>query len=222
MDQTVYPTKDAVASSKLVVNIFCNDETEHNAKKKYGNEEWCEHNYGQICEEHVANHRAKSGNYFNGSIPNPTTILCMPDGTEITRKKGAASNKELADMIKTAQGKVGAGLERDLYLFHKGKIKAGDDAVAAGKLKDAIEEYSAVTKGLGKNPAGKNVLEQAQAKLNDINAEGLKKIEDAKALAAEGKVEDARKLLKEVYGSYKGLESSKTAEKEMAALPKDK
>ncbi|MCE9583779.1 MAG: hypothetical protein K8T20_14955 [Planctomycetes bacterium] len=211
-----------IVASKTVVNIFCNNETEHQAKKKYGSEEWCEANYGQICDEHVANHNKTSSMFFNGTIPNPTSILCTPDGKEITRKKGGISGKELIDMMKEATAKVGAGIGQDEYLFGKGKLKAAADAVGAKKMKDAIEALNAITKAFGKNAAAKPLNDQAQAKLKELNDAGMAIIEAAKADAAADKVEDARKALKDVYANYKGLECSKVAEKEMAALPKAK
>lgn len=222
MDGSVYPNKDVIVASKTVVNIFCNNETEHQAKKKYGSEEWCEANYGQICDEHVANHNKTSSMFFNGTIPNPTSILCTPDGKEITRKKGGISGKELIDMMKEATAKVGAGIGQDEYLFGKGKLKAAADAVGAKKMKDAIEALNAITKAFGKNAAAKPLNDQAQAKLKELNDAGMAIIEAAKADAAADKVEDARKALKDVYANYKGLECSKVAEKEMAALPKAK
>ncbi|NUN48572.1 MAG: hypothetical protein HUU15_07070 [Candidatus Brocadiae bacterium] len=211
-----------IAASKTTVNIFCNNETEHAKDKKYGNEEWCEHNYGQKCDEHVANHNALSSKFFSGSIPNPTTILCTPDGTEIARKKGAPSNKELIDMIKAAATKVGPGLGRDEYLFAKDKMKAAEEQIAAGKTPDAIKTLQTVTKTFAKNPAAKPALDAAQKKLDDLNQAGMDRIAAAKEAAAAGNVEEARKELKDVYNSCKGLECSKAAEKEMAALPKAK
>jgi hypothetical protein len=222
MDGSVYPSKDVIVASKTCVNIFCNDETKHEPKKKYGNEEWCEANYGQICDEHVKNHNATSGLFFKDSIPNPTSILCMPDGTEIKRKVGAATNKELIDMMKEAMAKVGAGLGQDEYLLGKGKLKACDEAVKAGKMKDAIEALNASNKSLGKNPAAKSINDAVKAKLEELNKAGLDIIEKAKADAAAGKVDEARKAMKDVYANYKGLECAKSAEKELAALPKDK
>ncbi len=222
MDSSVYPNKDVIAASKLVVNIFCNNETDHNAKKKYGNEEWCEHNYGQICDEHAANHNKTSSLFFSGSIPNPTTILCTPEGKEITRKKGAATNKELIEMIKEAGAKVGPGITQDEFQFGKDKFKAADEAVKANKVKDAITALTTVTKQFGKSPTAKKLAEQATAKLEEINTAGQAIVDNAKEDAAAGKVDDARKALKDVYANYKGLECSKAAEKAMAELPKDK
>ncbi len=222
MDSSVYPNKDVIAASKLCVNIFCNNETDHNAKKKYGNEEWCEENYGQICDEHVKNHNQTSSLFFNGTIPNPTTILCDPDGKELSRKKGAATAQELADMIKEAAKKVGPGITQDEFQFRNDKFKAADEAVKANKIKDAVTALTAVTKQFGKSPSAKKLADQAQAKLDELNTAGQTIVDNAKADAAAGKVDDARKALKDVYANYKGLECSKAAEKAMAELPKDK
>lgn len=225
MDGSVYPNKDVIAASKTCVNIFCNKEDSHGVKK-YGSEEMCADNYGQLCKEHVENHNKLSGQFFpGGTISNPQTILCMPDGTEIKdvpRKVGAPAPKELAEMIKKAAAKVGAGIGQDEYLFGKGKLKAAADAVGAKKMKDAIEALNAITKAFGKNPAAKPLNDQAQAKLKELNDAGMAIIEAAKADAAADKVEDARKALKDVYANYKGLDCAKVAEKEMAALPKAK
>jgi len=222
MDVSVYPNKDVIAASKLCVNIFCNGETDHAADKKYGREEWCENNYGQKCAEHVKNHQSTSNLFFKGTIMNPTTILCNPDGTEIKRKVGAMPAKDLITMIKEAGAKVGPGITQDEYLFAKGKLKVADDALATKDTKEAIEALNSIVKAFAKNPADKVLVDMAQKKLDDINAAGMALVETAKADAAAGKVEDARKGLKEVFSNYKGLECAKVAEKEYAALPKDK
>ncbi|KAF0245903.1 MAG: hypothetical protein FD180_1165 [Planctomycetota bacterium] len=222
MDVSVYPNKDMIAASKTCVNIFCNDETEHEPKKKYGNEEWCSANYGQVCDEHVKNHRETSSLFFKDSIPNPTSILCMPDGTEIKRKVGGMAGKELVDLMKEATAKVGPGLGQDEYLFGKGRLKACEDAVKAGKTKDAIEALNAGNKTIGKNPAAKTVVDQIKAKLEEFNKAGMEIVEKAKEDVAAGKVEEAKKTLLEVSRNYKTLECAKAADKEIAALPKTK
>jgi hypothetical protein len=222
MDSSVYPTKDVIAASKTVVSVYCHDETEHDAKKKYGAEEWCEHVYGLKCEEHTANMNDTSNLFFKGSISCPTTILCMPDGTEIKRKVGSMPNKELVEMFKEASTKVGVGLGEAEYLLGKGKLKAAEDAVTAGKIKDAIDALNASNKALSKNPAAKPINEAVAAKLDEINKAGLDAVAKAKEDAAAGKVEEARKAMKDVWVNYKGLDCAKTAEKELAALPKAK
>ncbi|MCE9583781.1 MAG: hypothetical protein K8T20_14965, partial [Planctomycetes bacterium] len=173
-------------------------------------------------EEHVKNHNDKSSVYFHGTIPNPTTILCMPDGTEVARKTGVMTGKEFTDMIKETATKVGPGVSQDEYAFIKGKFKAGDDARAASKVKDAVEAYNAVIKAFGKNPNAKGMVETTQKKLEELNQAGMDILAKAKEDAAAGKVDEAKKAMKDVYANYKGLECAKAAEKEMAALAKDK
>ena len=63
MDGSVYPNKDVIAASKLMVNIFCNKEDTHGLKK-YGSEEMCADNYGQLCAEHVKNHGEVANKFF--------------------------------------------------------------------------------------------------------------------------------------------------------------
>ncbi len=222
MDTTVYPNKDVILASKTAVNVFCHGEDKHDAKKKYGNEEWCEHVYGITCEEHNTIKDETSGLFFKGSISCPTTILCMPDGTEIKRNVGSMPNKQLIEMIKEAATKVGPGLGRDEYLFGKGKLKACEDAMTAGKTKDAIDALNAANKTLGKNPAAKPVLDQINEKLAALNQAGMDLIAKAKEDVAAGKVDEAKKALLDVSKNYKTLECSKAADKEIATLPKSK
>ncbi|KAF0245905.1 MAG: hypothetical protein FD180_1167 [Planctomycetota bacterium] len=222
MDSTVYPNKDVIVASKTAVNVFCHGEAKHEAKKKYGTEEWCEHVYGLTCEEHNAIKDETSHLFFKGSISCPTTILCMPDGTEIKRKVGSMPNKELIEMIKEAATKVGPGLGQDEYLFGKGKLKASEDALKAGKTKDAIDALNAGNKTIGKNPAAKAVVDQIKAELEKLNKAGLDLIAKAKEDVAAGKVDEGKKALLEVSKNYKTLECAKEADKEIAALPKAK
>lgn len=222
MDSSVYPNKDVIVASKLVVSIYCHNENEHAEDKAYGNEKWCEHVYGVKCEEHRKNHTDTSNIFFKGSIPNPTTILCTPDGTEIKRKTGSMAPKEFVDMVKEAAAKVGPGIGQDEYLFAKGKMKASDASLSEQKVKDAIASLTAVTKQFGKHPTAKKLAEEAQGKLDKINEAGLAIVDQAKEDAAAGKVEDAKKALRDVYANYKGLDCAKAAEKAMAELPKEK
>lgn len=222
MDSSVYPNKDVIVASKLVVSIYCHNETEHSEDKPYGSEKWCEHVYGVKCEEHRKNHNDTSSLFFQGSIPNPTTIFCTPDGKEISRKKGSMAPKEFVDMAKEAAAKVGPGIGQEEYLFAKGKMKASDASLSEQKVKDAIASLTAVTKQFGKHPTAKKLAEEAQAKLDKINEAGLAIVDQAKEDAAAGKVDDAKKALKDVYANYKGLDCAKAAEKAMAELPKEK
>lgn len=223
MTSSVYPNKDVIAASKQVVNIFCNKESEHGTKK-YGTEEWCADNYGLKCEDHVKNHPEKSAKHFpKGTIPNPTTILLTPDGeTEMWRKTGKAEGKELCDAIKEAVKKVGPGVGRDEYKFMNEKLSAAETAFGENKVKDGIEACNAMIKAFGKNPAAKPMIEKAQKKLDTANEYGRDQIAKAKELAAGGDVEGAKTILKDIYANYKGLDCSKEAEKEMAALSKSK
>lgn len=220
MDRSVYPNKDVIEASKLCVNIYCHNETNH-SMIKYGNEEWCEHVYGVKCEDHTKNHNAKSGVYFpGGTIPNPTSILCTPDGTEITRKKGKAEAKELCEMINEAAKKVGPGLKRDEYKFIRDNLAAAEAGFSGNKVKDGIDACNKVIKAFGKNPGAKSLVEEAQKKLDTANEYGKEQVAKAKELVTAGDVEGARTILKDIANNYKGLECAKEAEKEFAALPK--
>jgi hypothetical protein len=222
MDRSVYPNKDVIEASKLCVNIYCHNEKNH-SMIKYGTEEWCEHVYGVKCEDHEKAHNGKSGKYFpGGTIPNPTSILCTPDGEEISRKKGAATPKELVDMMKEAAKKVGPGVMRDEYKFIKDQLAAAEEGFSNNKVKDGIEAANKVIKAFGKNPGAKPLVEMAQKKLDTANEYGKEKVQEARDLVAKGDVEGARAILKEIFGNYKGLECAKEAEKEFGALPKTK
>jgi hypothetical protein len=169
MDRSVYPNKDVIEASKLCVNIYCHNEKNH-SMIKYGAEEWCEHVYGMKCEDHEKAHNDKGGKYFpGGTIPNPTSILCTPDGEEISRKKGAATPKELVDMMKEAAKKVGPGVMRDEYKFIKDQLAAAEEGFSSNKVKDGIEAANKVIKAFGKHPGAKPLVEMAQKKLDTAN-----------------------------------------------------
>ncbi|MBI2923223.1 MAG: hypothetical protein HYY18_19380 [Planctomycetes bacterium] len=223
MTSSVYPNKDVIAASKQVVNIFCNKEDSHGTKK-YGTEEWCADNYGLKCEDHVKNHPEKSNKHFpKGTIPNPTTILLTPDGeTEMWRKTGKAEGKELCDAIKEAVKKTGAGIGRDEYKFMTEKLAKAEEAFGGNKVKDGIAACNDVIKTFGKMPAAKPMIEKAEKKLDTANEYGREQIAKSKELSTGGDIEGAKAILKEIYANYKGLDCSKEAEKEMAALPKAK
>ena len=219
MDGSVYPNKDFIAASKTCVNIFCNKEDTHGTKK-YGAEEMCADNYGIICTEHVANHGELGSKFFKGTIMNPTTIICLPDGTEFKRQVGGMAAKAVIDMIKEAAAKAGPGIHLDQYSFGKGKMKAAVDALEAKKPKDAIEALNAVVKTFAKQDALKPMLEQAQKKLDEINTAGMTIVDNANEDAKAGKADDAKKVLADVSKNYKGLECAKAADKALAELNK--
>jgi hypothetical protein len=219
MDGSVYPNKDFIAASKSCVNIFCNKEDTHGTKK-YGTEEMCADNYGMLCAEHVQNHLDTSSKFFKGTIMNPTTIICLPDGTEFKRNVGGMAAKQVIEMIKEAQAKIGPGIHLDQYQFGKDKMKAANDALEAKKPKEAIDALTAVTKQFAKQEPLKPMLEAAQKKLDEINAAGLTIVENAKADAGAGKADDAKKALVDVSKNYKGLECAKAADKALAEMNK--
>jgi hypothetical protein len=220
MDGSVYPNKDFIAASKLCVNIFCNKEDTHGTKK-YGADEFCNDNYGQICAEHVKNHEEMSSKFFKGTILNPTTIICLPDGTEFKRNVGAMAAKAVIDMLKEAQTKIGGtGISLDQYTFGKDKLKAAATALEAKKTKDAIDALTAITKTFAKQDALKPMLEQAQRKLDEISEAGMALVEAAKTDAAAGKADDAKKALLDVSKNYKGLECAKAADRALAEMNK--
>lgn len=221
MDGSVYPQKDAIVASKLVVNIYCHNEKEH-AMVKWGAEEWCEHVFGVKCEDHGKNHTDTSNMFFKGSIPNPTTILCTPDGKEISRKTGSMAPKEFVTMIQEAAKKVGPGIGRDEYKFINDGLAKAEEAFTGNKVKDGIKACNDVIKAFGKNPACKTMIEKVEKKLETANQFGVEEIARAKQLSDGGDVEGARKVLKQIYADYKGLACAKEAETALAALPKDK
>jgi len=221
MDSPVYPNKDFVAASKKWVSIYCNKESEHGSKKVGLDKELCAIIAGITCDEHTKNFAELSGKFFKGTIMNPTHIWCDPDGNEIGRQVGAMPTKGLVEKMGEALKKVGPGLGGDEYAYMNDKIAEGQKASEENKPKDAIAAWTAVTK-MSKNPGAKNVVARAQAGLDKLNEYGKDQVAKAKDLATGGDVEGARKLLKEIYSGYKGLDCAKDAEKEIANLPKPK
>jgi len=217
MDGSVYPNKDVVAASKRWVNIYCNKDTEHGTKK-VGNEEFCALIPGIRCEEHVAAWNALNNLYFKGSIPNPTTIWCDVDGTEVGRQEGSMVAKDMISKFAAAEKKVGPGLNVDEYNYAMGSIADGAKSEEAGKIPDAVKSYAAVVRM--KNPAAKNVIQLAQDAMNKLDAAGRVKVSAAKEIIAGRDYERAKSILKEVLTTYKGLPVAKEAEAEYSDLIK--
>ncbi|KAF0245113.1 MAG: hypothetical protein FD180_1890 [Planctomycetota bacterium] len=215
MDSSVYANKDFVAASKRWVNVYCSKDTSHGTER-VNDQEMCKLHSTIKCEDHVSCNSEAGGKYFKGTFGAPATVWCMPDGKEIGQKQGGMASKQVIEKMAEAEKAVGPGLDSDSYEFLLEKIGGGDKAANDGKVKEAVEAYSAALKAMGRNPAAKSWVEKAQKGLDRQVELAKSRIEDAMKAKDEGDFAKAKELLKAIQTDFKGQPVAKEADKAMS------
>lgn len=209
MATSTYTDPKAIAASKNCVNVVSHGDTGHGTREVIVNgrekKTWCKEYWGISCDVHVEGGKAV-GKFMNGSYGTPTTILCDPDGKEISRKPGAIGGGELVKMITEALAKIpGEKILGQDWFPSKKAITDAEEAFGKEDYKKAIELAAKVAKHKLKGVAA--LAEETQKKIAE---KGEALFEEAKGKVESDKPE-AKKLLKKIADTFKGLDVAKKA-----------
>lgn len=212
IEKSVLTGMEFTAASKKWVTVYCNEDDGQPVKKE-GDREFSRLTPGITVEEHAAAWRELSAKFFKADdAPAPAFVWCLPSGEELGRKEGPMTSRELTARMAEASKKAGPGLDLPAYLDALDHLRSGAEADSAGKVGDAVKEYSAVLK-LEKNPGGKAMAKKAREELDKLDQRGRSALEPARENMAAEDYARAKKLLKEIVDTYRGLSSAKDAEK---------
>lgn len=212
IEKSVLTGMEFTAASKKWVTVYCNEDDGQPVKKE-GDKEYSKLTPGITVEEHAAAWRELSAKFFKADdAPAPAFVWCLPSGEESGRREGAMTSRELTAKMAETSKKAGPGLELPAYLDALEHLRAGAEADSGGKLGEAVKEYSAVLR-LEKNPAGKAMVKKAREELDKLDQRGRAAMEPARESIAAEDYPRAKKLLKEIVDTYRGLPCSKDADK---------
>lgn len=212
LEKSVLTGMEFTAASKKWVTVYCNEDDGQPVKKE-GDREFSKLTPGITVDEHVAAWRELSAKFFKADdAPAPAFVWCLPSGEEFGRKEGAMTSREITSKMAEASKKAGPGLELPAYLDALDRLRAGAEADASGKMGEAVKEYSAVLK-LEKTAGGTAMAKKAREELDKLDQRGRSALEPARENIAAEDYPRAKKMLKEIADTYKGLPSGKEAEK---------
>src|SRR5262245_36077622 len=216
MESSTYPDKKYIEASRMWVNVAAHSEKTHEVEAIVGGKKVtvCSAYWNIPCEAHSKCYGA-SGKFENIKGL-PTTVYTDSDGKEIGRAVGGKGASELIKMQKDLLEKIpGDKINVDTWNQVKKLMTDGDSAFAKGEWKDAIKDYTLVTKQQPKTLKDKGA--EALAKVNEKGREFI--------TTAKGKIEtekeEAKKILKMVVADFKGCECSKEAATALKEIPAD-
>ncbi len=220
MDRSVYPSKDLIKATHAVVAVYANKNTDHGSSEVVRGEEkvtTCKAQFGLACEAHVKVMQEIEGYFLKGQIRTPIHLLCKPDGSELSRKDGKLSVKDLIAFIGSGVKQVGKGLSRDDYFVVKGKLDQANAAIGQGDLKTAF----AAADEARKHPSLKDHKawqEKAEQALQYVNEAAMERVNQAQAAAEAGDAEGARQLLQQLIADCGNLSCVATAKEALAKI----
>ena len=216
MESSTYPNKAYIESSRMWVNVAAHQEKTHEVDAVIGGKKVtvCTAYWNIPCEAHAKCYGA-SGK-FEGITGLPTTVYTDPDGKEIGRTVGGKGASELIKMQKDLLEKIpGDKISVDVWNQVKKLMADGDSAFAKGEWKEAIKDYTIVSK-----QREKTLKEKGAEALSKVNEKGREFIAEAKG-KIETEKEEAKKILKMVAADFKPLDCSKEATNALKEIPAD-